>query len=113
MTLEVRIAFVLFFFAVWLVLGLLPWVVLAVLTRGRGALLGLPLALAAAAAAGVIVPLAGLRDFRGFLVSLVTALAGSALACILSFFLQRRLSNRATLQEQQRESSLPPPARAP
>ncbi len=79
-TVEARIAFLVFFFGLWCFLGLFPWAVGAVLTRGRGALPALPLALAGAAAAGVLVPLAGMRDALGFFLSLPAALAGSGLA---------------------------------
>src|SRR3989304_2859398 len=59
MTFEARLLFVLFFFVIWCVLGLFPWALAAVLSRGRGALLAPPLALAGAAPAGVLVPPAG------------------------------------------------------
>jgi len=91
-TVEARLAFVFLFFLVWCVLGVIPWAVAAVWTRGRGALLALPLALAAAAAAGVFVPLAGWRDTTGFFLSLPAALAGSALASMAGIALSRRLS---------------------
>ena len=91
MTTEARIAFLIFFFGVWCFLGLFPWAAAAVLTRGRGALLALPLALAGAAAGGVLVPALGLRDATGFSISLVTALAGSALASAGGIALARRL----------------------
>ena len=92
MTLEARLAFVLFFFALWCALGLLPWALAAVLTRGRGALLALPLALAGAAAGGVLVPLLGLRDALGLFLSLPAALVGGALASAAGIALGRRLS---------------------
>ncbi len=92
MTLEARIGFILIFFALWSVMGLLPWAVTAVLARGRGALLALPLALAGAAAAGVLVPLVGLRDAFGFFISLPVALAGGALASTAGIRIARRLS---------------------
>ena len=91
MTLEARLAFILFFFALWCALGLIPWALAAVVSRGRGALPALPLALAGAAAAGVLVPLVGLRDATGFLISLATAFAGGAIASILGAALGRRL----------------------
>ncbi len=92
MTLEARLAFILFFFALWCLLGLFPWAIAAVLARGRGALLALPLALAGAAAAGVLVPLLGLRDALGFTLSLPAALGGGALASAAGIALARRLS---------------------
>ncbi|MDO8617117.1 MAG: hypothetical protein Q7T33_15510 [Dehalococcoidia bacterium] len=92
MTAEGRVAFVLFFFLVWCFLGLVPWTIAAVIARGRGALLALPLALAAAAALGVSVPLAGLRDAGGFFLSLPAALLGGALGAFAGIALSRRLA---------------------
>src|SRR5207253_279277 len=80
MTSEARVAFVLFFFAVWCFMGLIPWAVAAVVARGRGALTALPMALAGACAAGVAVPLIGADDFAGFLLSLATAFFAGAVA---------------------------------
>jgi hypothetical protein len=91
MTLEARIAFVVFFFAVWLFFGLLAWAVVAVLRRGRGALPALPLALAAAGAAGVLVPVLGWRDGWGFLFSVVTATAASLVASVAVALAARKL----------------------
>jgi hypothetical protein len=76
MTFEARLAFVIFFFAAWLFFGLMAWAAVAVIKRGRGALPALPLALAGAALAGVTVPLMGMQDGAGFVLSLVTATAG-------------------------------------
>ncbi len=89
---EARLAFILLFFLIWCVLGVIPWAVAAVWTRGRGALLALPLALAGAAAAGVFLPLVGWRDTTGFFLSLPAALAGSALASAAGIAASRRLS---------------------
>jgi len=82
MTFEARFAFVVFFFLCWTIVALLPWVVTAILVRGRGAIVALPLAVLAAWAGGVLVPLLGWRDMTGFFVSLAAAVlaagAGSA-----------------------------------
>lgn len=91
MTTEARLAFVLFFFAVWCFLGLLCWAFAAVIARGRGALPALPLALAAASAAGVAVPLLGARDLVGFFLSLLTAVIGGALGSAGGVALARRV----------------------
>jgi hypothetical protein len=91
-TTEARLAFVLFFFAVWCFLGLITWAIAAVFARGRGALPALPLALAAACAAGVAVPLLGARDAIGFFVSLATAVLASAIASVAGIALARRLA---------------------
>jgi hypothetical protein len=91
MTTEARIAFVLFFFAAWCFVGLMSWAVAAVIARGRGALPALPLALAAAAVAGVAVPLLGARDLAGFFVSLLTAAIAGALGAAGGIALARRV----------------------
>lgn len=91
MTTEARLAFVLFFFAVWCFVGLMSWAVAAVIARGRGALPALPLALAAASAAGVAVTLLGGRDLVGFFVSLLTAAIGGALGAASGIALARRV----------------------
>lgn len=91
MTPEARLAFVLFFFAVWCFLGLIAWAVAAVVARGRAALPALPLALAGAAAAGVAVPLAGLDDATGFFLSLATAFVGGAVVSVAGIVAARRL----------------------
>jgi hypothetical protein len=90
-TFEARLAFILFFFFVWCVLGLIPWAIAAVIVRGRGALLALPLALAAACVLGVLVPLAGLKDGTGFLLSLAAALLGATAGAWGGILLSRRL----------------------
>jgi len=76
MTFEARVAFVVFFFAVWLFFGLMAWAAVAVLRRGRGALVALPLALLGAAVAGMLVPVLGWQNAAGFFVSLCAATAG-------------------------------------
>lgn len=76
MTYEARVAFVIFFFAVWLFFGLMSWAAVAVIKRGRGALAALPLALAGAALGGVAVPLLGMQNGAGFALSICTATAG-------------------------------------
>ena len=91
MTPEARLAFVLFFFAVWCFLGLITWAVAAVVARGRGALPALPLAFAAASAAGAAVPLAGLDDVGGFFLSLATAFLAGAIASAVGIRLAQKL----------------------
>jgi hypothetical protein len=91
MTPEARLAFVLFFFVVWCFLGLIAWAGAAVVARGRGALPALPLALACACASGMAIPLAGLNDFAGFLLSLAVAFVAGALASVAGIRLARRL----------------------
>ena len=94
MTFEVRLAFLLAFFALWALLGFLPWTVAAVARRGRDVLPALPLALAGGAAGGVLVPTVGADDARGFLISLPTAFLGGALLSAFGVWLAMRLSAR-------------------
>jgi hypothetical protein len=76
MTYEARLAFVLFFFAIWLFFGLMAWASVAVIKRGRGALIALPAALLGAALAGVAVPLIVAQDGAAFVLSILTSTAG-------------------------------------
>ena len=96
MTTEARVGFLLLFFIIWCFWGLLAWAVIAVVRRGRGALLALPLGLAGACAAGVAVPLLGQRDAAGFFLSMPAALAGSALSSIAALALATRIAGPQT-----------------
>lgn len=92
MTVEARVLFVLLFFAAWAFMGLITWAAVAVLRRGHGAIFAMPVSLAAACASGVGVPLAGLDDGTGLLLSLVTAMAGSLLGYAVVLALLRRFA---------------------
>ena len=92
MTTEARLGFLALFFIIWCFWGLLAWAVIAVIRRGRGALLALPLGLAGACAAGVAVPLLGLRDAGGFFLSMPAALVGSAVATTAGLALATRIA---------------------
>ena len=92
MTFEARLIFVLLFFALWTFLGFLPWSFAAVICRGRHVLLALPLALAAASLAGVLVPLLGARDETGFLLSIATAFLGGVVGTVAGILLAVRIS---------------------
>jgi hypothetical protein len=91
MTFEARLAFLIFFFLCWTVVALLPWAATALYVRGRGAAIALPLAVVAAWAAGVFVPLAGWRDAAGFFVSLLAAFLAAAAGSIAGIAFARRL----------------------
>jgi len=106
MTPEARLAFVLFFFAAWCFLGLLVWAIAAVIARGRGALPALPLALAAASAAGAAVPLVGLDDFTGFLLSFPTAFLAGGIASAAGVFFVRRLGANGLSTDSARRKAL-------
>jgi 4-amino-4-deoxy-L-arabinose transferase-like glycosyltransferase len=68
--------FLTLFFATWLLLGSLPWVVISVRRRAYGALFALPFALLGGAAGGVIVPAAGLDNSLGVGISMLGAFLG-------------------------------------
>ena len=93
MTFEARLIIVLLFFALWGFLGFLPWSFAAVIRRGRHVLPALPLAIAAAGLAGVLVPLLGARDLGGFLVSIGAAFAGGVLGTAAGIALAVRLDS--------------------
>lgn len=96
MTLDLKMAFLLFFFGTWAFLGLIPWLATAVYHRGRGALLALPIVIAGSCATGVIVPLLGSDDSAGFLISLGTAFAGGIIFSLIGFYLARSLSSKSS-----------------
>jgi hypothetical protein len=83
MPVDLDIIFLALLFIMWAILGFIPWLVLAVLRRGRGVLIALPLAVAGGAGGGVLVPAAGARDETGLLLSLVTALVGGLALSLL------------------------------
>ncbi len=99
MTFEARLIFVLLVFYLWSLLGFLPWSFAAVIRRGRHVLLALPLALAAASLAGVLVPLLGARDETGFLLSTATALLGGIMGTAAGIALAVRISAPAAKQD--------------
>ncbi|RLC58372.1 MAG: hypothetical protein DRI30_02705 [Chloroflexi bacterium] len=91
MTFEARLAFLIFFFLCWTVVALFPWIATALYVRGRGAAVALPLAVVSAWAAGVFVPLAGMRDATGFFVSLLAAFVAAGAGSIAGIVFARRL----------------------
>lgn len=91
MTFEARLAFLIFFFLCWTVVALLPWIAAALYVRGRGAALALPLAVLAAWAAGISVPLIGMRDAAGFFISLLAAFLAAAAGSVAGIAFARRL----------------------
>jgi hypothetical protein len=90
-TVEARLAFLLFFFLVWFSAGTLAWAIAAVWVRGQNALLAFPLALAGAGAFGIMVPLLGLNDALGFILSIPAAFIGGALGASGGIALSRRI----------------------
>ena len=78
-------------FVVWAGLGAAAWLAVAVVRRGRGVLVGLPLAMAGAIGAGVLVPAAGARDEAGLLLSLGTALLGGIALSLVGIRIHSRM----------------------
>jgi hypothetical protein len=89
MPVDLDIIFLALLFIMWAILGFLPWVVLAVLRRGRGVLIALPLAVAGGAGGGVLVPAAGAKDETGLFLSLGTALVSGLVLALLGLRLSR------------------------
>jgi hypothetical protein len=113
MILEARIGFIILFLLVWSIIGLIPWTVAAITSRGRGSLLLLPIVILAAIAAGIIVPLTGAKGVTGFWISLITALTGAIIAATGGAALVRRLNaNQPTATKpvvRPKRSPKPPP----
>lgn len=108
MTVEARVLFVLLVFVTWAFVGLIAWAAIAVLRRGHGAMLALPVSLAGACLFGVTVPVAGLRDAAGFFLSLPAALVGAMLGYAFVVVLLQRLAPGA---ETERTGSVEKPPR--
>jgi hypothetical protein len=94
MPVDLDIIFLALLFIVWAILGFIPWLVLAVLRRGRGVLIALPLAVAGGAGGGVLVPAAGAKDEAGLLLSLGTALLGGLALALLGLRLARIVARK-------------------
>ena len=93
MPIDLDIIFLALLFIVWAVLGFIPWLAIAVLRRGRGVLIALPLAVAGGAGGGVLVPAAGAKDETGLFLSLGTALVGGLALALLGLWLSGRRPN--------------------
>ena len=91
MTWELDAILLAIIFLLWAVAGFLPWLVAALIRRGRGVLVALPLAVVGGAAGGVIVPAAGARNEVGILLSVCTAFLGGLALSQVGFRLSRRL----------------------
>jgi len=89
MPIDLDVIFLALLFIMWAILGFLPWLALAVLRRGRGVLIALPLAVAGGAGGGVLVPAAGAKDEAGLFLSLGTALVGGLALALLGLRLSR------------------------
>ncbi len=70
--------------ALWGALALVPWYVLLIARRGRGVFVALPISVVAGIAGGALTPAFGGKDAFGFGISLLAALAASAVVCLLT-----------------------------
>jgi hypothetical protein len=100
---EARLLFLLLFLFAWCVLGLIPWTVTTVASRGRGALITLPLSIGAACAAGILVPVLGLRDSTGVVLSMLAALVASAIVSVVAYRVIERVNPRPEERAPQEE----------
>jgi hypothetical protein len=89
MPVDLDVIFLALLFIMWAILGFIPWLALALLRRGRGVLIALPLAVAGGAGGGVLVPAAGAKDETGLLLSLGTSLIGGLALALLGLRLSR------------------------
>jgi hypothetical protein len=63
------------FVGLWMALGVVPWLILSVVTRGNAGIGMLPLCMLAGVAGGMIVPFIGFTDVSGIWLSFVAAFA--------------------------------------
>ncbi len=89
MPVDLDIIFLALLFIMWAILGFIPWLALALIRRGRGVLVALPLAIVGGAGGGVLVPAAGAKDEAGLFLSLGTALVGGLALALLGLRLSR------------------------
>ena len=89
MPVDLDIIFLALLFIMWAILGFLPWLALALIRRGRGVLIALPMAVVGGAGGGVLVPAAGARDETGLFLSLGTAIVGGLALALLGLRLSR------------------------
>jgi hypothetical protein len=66
----------------WAGIGVLPWLVLAVIHHGQDVLLTLPLSVAGGILGGLLVPALGFTDERSLLISMLSAFLGGLLFTI-------------------------------
>ena len=93
MSIDLDVIFLALLVGIWAILGLMPWLVLAVRRRGRGVLIALPLAIAGGIGGGVLVPAVGLRDVLALILSVGAALVGGLALSLLGLRLSRNLAH--------------------
>ncbi len=93
------------FIAGWLVCAFVPWLVLSVATRGNAGMAYLPLCLFAGAVAGFAVPILGLDDGTGLVLSFVAAAIVPTLLLGISRFTRPALLEQRRAARHAKESS--------
>jgi hypothetical protein len=63
------------FIGFWMTLGIVPWLVASILTRGSAGLALLPICMLAGAAGGMLVPFLGFTNVSGIWLSFLAAVA--------------------------------------
>lgn len=67
--------------SLWAACGLVPWSVMLIAGRGRGAFTALPVAIVAGIAGGLLVAFI-VKDWNGFALSVLVAMAASTVAIV-------------------------------
>ena len=78
---------------VWTGLGATAWLAVAIVHRGRGVLVALPLAMAGGIGAGVLAPAAGADNEAGLVLSLVAAVLGGFALSLVGIRIQARMKS--------------------
>jgi hypothetical protein len=94
MPIDLDVIFLALLVSIWAILGLIPWLVLAVRRRGRGVLIALPLAIVGGIGGGVLVPAVGLRDVLAVILSVGASILGGLALALLGLRLSRRPRNQ-------------------
>lgn len=99
--------FITLFVAGWLICAFLPWLVLSVVTRGNAGLGYLPLCLFAGLVAGFAVPLIGLNDMMGLILSFVAAMALPSVLLVVAHFSRGAVAEQRSAARNAREGRQP------
>jgi len=91
MPIDLDVIFLALLVSIWAILGLIPWLVLAVRRRGRGVLIALPLAIAGGIGGGVLVPAVGLRDVMALVLSVGASLLGGLALSLVGIRIHSRM----------------------
>jgi hypothetical protein len=99
--------FLTIFIAGWLICAFIPWLVLSVATRGNAGLGYLPLCLFTGVVAGFGVPVLGLNNLTGLILSFVAAAAAPTLLLALARFSRGAVAEQRRAARHAREGTQP------